>query len=154
MKNFLPKCAANPVLLMPHEVTADGLNALEEALAQGLDEAMAATGVISMPVQPFGFEVRDATGQFIGGVKGEIKNNWAYVAKLWVAPAARNQQAGTKLMARVEALAKQHDLQGICLNTYTFQAPDFYQRLGYRIFGQLQNYPEGHNRIYLAKELK
>jgi len=35
------------------------------------------------------------------------------------------------------------------LDTYSFQALEFYERLGYAVFGTLDNYPPGQKRIFL-----
>ena len=42
----------------------------------------------------------------------------------------------------------------IFLNTYSFQAPGFYRKLGFRSFGQIRNYPRGESRIFFVKTLR
>jgi hypothetical protein len=39
------------------------------------------------------------------------------------------------------------------LDTFSFQAPDFYKKLGYEVFGELQDFPHGHQRYFMKKRL-
>jgi ribosomal protein S18 acetylase RimI-like enzyme len=56
-------------------------------------------------------------------------------------------------MKKAEEIAANRGCLGIRLDTFSFQAPGFYEKLGYRIFGRLANHPKGHERIYYFKEL-
>ena len=42
---------------------------------------------------------------------------------------------------------------GIRVDTFSFQAPGFYERLGYQRFGKLENYPNGYETIFYFKAL-
>ncbi len=53
--------------------------------------------------------------------------------------------------AENEALAR--GCHGAYLDTFSFQAPDFYQKLGYEIYGKLDDFPKGHCRYFLRKKL-
>jgi hypothetical protein len=44
-------------------------------------------------------------------------------------------------------------VKNVFLDTFSFQAPGFYQKLGYRVFGELVDFPPGHTRQYLTKRL-
>lgn len=39
------------------------------------------------------------------------------------------------------------------LDTFDFQARPFYERHGYEVFGTLDDYPPGHSRFFLRKDL-
>ena len=89
----------------------------------------------------------------VGGVYGWSFVGWLYIAVLWVSDDLRDRGLGRKLMRRVESEARQQGVKNIFLDTFSFQAPGFYAKLGYREFGRLKNFPVGHRRIYLTKEL-
>jgi ribosomal protein S18 acetylase RimI-like enzyme len=56
-------------------------------------------------------------------------------------------------MQAIEEEARARDLIGIWLDTYSFQAPGFYRKLGYEEVGRIPDYPPGQARIFLAKRL-
>ena len=77
--------------------------------------------------------------------------DWLFVHLLWVAEPYRRQGIGSRLIKDVEAVARERNCRGAYVDTFTFQAPKFYERLGYREFGRLEDFPPGHSRIWLAK---
>ncbi len=56
-------------------------------------------------------------------------------------------------MAIAEHEARQRGLVGIWLDTFSFQAPVFYEKLGFKEFGQITNFPPGHSRTFYVKRL-
>jgi len=72
---------------------------------------------------------------------------------LWVAEAERRRGYGGELLARAEAEARRRGCRGVHLDTHEYQAPDFYRRRGYVVFGVLNDYPRGSRRYFLAKAL-
>jgi predicted N-acetyltransferase YhbS len=93
-------------------------------------------------------------GRIVGGLIGDAVVNWLYIGSLAVAPELRGQGFGRRLMDEVERVARSRGYTGIWLNTFTFQAPDFYRKLGYEEFGRLDSYPEGHSRFFFVKYLQ
>lgn len=65
----------------------------------------------------------------------------------------RGQGYGVELLRTAEALAKNKNCRLIKLDTFSFQAPDFYKKMGYEIYGVVENSPEGFNQFYLLKRL-
>ncbi len=63
---------------------------------------------------------------------------------LWVAEAARGAGHGTRLMEDAEAYAHSRGAVGVTLETYSFQARPFYERLRYEVLSTLDGYPPGH----------
>jgi ribosomal protein S18 acetylase RimI-like enzyme len=51
-------------------------------------------------------------------------------------------------------MAVEHGCNAIYLDTFDFQAPKFYEKLGFKVFGTLQDYPTGHQRFYLVKQIR
>lgn len=92
--------------------------------------------------------------KIIGGICAEIYV-WKilYISLLFIDEAYRNKDLATFLLKRVEDDAKAFGVSLIHLDTFDFQAKDFYLKYGYEIFGTLENCPEGHRRFYLKKSL-
>jgi GNAT superfamily N-acetyltransferase len=100
------------------------------------------------------FFLRDEHGQVLGGVNGNFGSfGWLYVNALWVADELRGSGYGRQLMERIEAEAARHGCKNAFLNTMSFQAPEFYRKIGYTVFGELEDFPAGHSRIFLRKTL-
>jgi ribosomal protein S18 acetylase RimI-like enzyme len=97
---------------------------------------------------------RDNTNALVGGVYGEVYWGWFHVLVLWVAPSLRCRGVGAHLLARAETEAHAKGCHGAWLDTFTFQAASFYRRAGYEIFGTLEQYPNGHSRNFLRKQLR
>lgn len=102
--------------------------------------------------QPLAVLIRDQN-EIVGGVVGKTQWGWLFISHLWVTEALRGQGYGKQLMAKAEAAAKQRGCSYAYLDTFSFQSLGFYERLGYQIFGVLENFPPGHQRYFLQKEI-
>ena len=89
----------------------------------------------------------------VGGVKGYVQWGWLFVSHMWVDEALRGRGLGAELMGAVEREGRRRGCRAVHLDTFSFQAPGFYEKLGYRPFGTLDEYPTGHRRIFLWKRL-
>ncbi len=93
-------------------------------------------------------------GQFLGGLTGEIFTNTLFVEFLWVNDAKRDSGVGSRLMSRIEQEAKSHGVTHLYLDTYTFQAPKFYAKLGFQEVGRFEGFPTaGIDKIFLQKTI-
>ena len=99
------------------------------------------------------FVVQTADGEIVGGVLGELFWEWFNIDLLWVKEELRGRGYGRQLLARVEAEARQRGAKHAFLDTFSFQAPEFYKRYDYTVFGELPDFPPGHTRYYMTKEL-
>ena len=72
---------------------------------------------------------------------------------LWVKDELRGQGYGHQLLAKLEAEAMQRGAKHAYLDTYSFQVPDFYKDHGYEVFGELADFPPGHQRYFFRKKL-
>jgi GNAT superfamily N-acetyltransferase len=96
-------------------------------------------------------EIRDEQGSIIGGLWGGSNFGWLFVQLLVVPEALRGQGVGRELMSLAEAEAIRRGCSAVWLDTFEFQAKSFYERLGYKCFGQLENYPKGFARFFMQK---
>lgn len=96
---------------------------------------------------------RPDDGSVDGGLTARISFNHMFVEMLVVPERLRGQGVGRRLMEQAEALAREHSCAGIWLDTFSFQAPGFYEKLGYTSFGEIANYPPGHRRFFFHKHL-
>lgn len=87
------------------------------------------------------------------GIRFVLAFEWLFVNWLWVADLYRKHGIGSQLMSEAEAAARKQGCRAAYLDTFTFQAPRFYERLGYREFGRLNDFPPGHSRVWFSKVL-
>jgi GNAT superfamily N-acetyltransferase len=96
--------------------------------------------------------IRDK-GKIVGGLVGETYWGWMYVNVLWVAAAHRGKGYRQSLLHAAEAEARKRGVHNVFLDSFSFQAPKFYVKLGYREYGQLKEFPKGHSRHSMTKAL-
>jgi ribosomal protein S18 acetylase RimI-like enzyme len=94
-----------------------------------------------------------ADDELVGGVSGFTHWGWLFVSHLWVDETRRRRGLGSDLMDEIERAAALRGAQAVHLDTYDFQALGFYEARGYRVFGQLADYPPGHTRYFLTRNL-
>ncbi|MDQ6654361.1 MAG: GNAT family N-acetyltransferase, partial [Verrucomicrobiota bacterium] len=91
-----------------------------------------------------------AEGEIVGGLLGWTNWNWLFIAQLWVAEAARGG-TGRRLVTEAEQAATARGCTHAHVDTFGFQALPFYRKLGYELFGELEDYPRGETRYFLQK---
>ena len=101
--------------------------------------------------RPVAIVLRDEHGHTAGGLWGKTVYDWLYVELLSVPEHMRGQHLGADLMQRAEEIARQRGCVGAWLDTFAFQARAFYEKLGYRTFGELADHPRGSARYFLMK---
>jgi len=102
----------------------------------------------------FGAFVRDENGDIVGGLTGRIFDSALQINYLWLSDSIRSQGVGTALLEKVELEAKALDIATLCVDTYSFQAPDFYGKLGFVEMGRYVNYPKsGIDKIFFHKNI-
>jgi ribosomal protein S18 acetylase RimI-like enzyme len=89
----------------------------------------------------------------VGGVIGAMYWDWFHIDLLWVKDELRGRGYGHRLLTVAEHEARQRGAKNAYLDTFSFQAPDFYKQHGYQVFGELPDYPPGHQRLFLTKQL-
>jgi GNAT superfamily N-acetyltransferase len=102
---------------------------------------------------PVAFFLKDENGEVLGGLLGDIWAAWLHIRTLAVAVPVRGQGFGRELMKRAETYAVERGCTDAFLDTFSFEARAFYEKLGYRIFGTLENHPAGHHHYFMTKKL-
>lgn len=97
--------------------------------------------------------LRDPDGTLAGGLLGDTYWGWLYVGILWLEEGHRRRGYGTRLLAAAEQEARRRGCHHAHLDTMSFQSLPFYEKRGYRVWGELQDLPSGHSRIFLSKKL-
>ena len=100
---------------------------------------------------PVAITVRDDQGRLVGGLWGAIFYGFLFVELLAVGE-ARGEGVGRRVMQLAEEEARRRGCVGMWLDTFTFQAPWFYPKLGFTEFGRITGYPPGQDRIFLVKK--
>ena len=103
--------------------------------------------------KPFGIFVRDRKKKIVGGLYAESWAGWLEIKLLWFREELRGKGFGIKLMQLAEKEGVKLGCKYARLDTFSFQAPEFYKKLGYKVFGVLANYPGEHKRYFLKKRL-
>ena len=93
------------------------------------------------------------TNEILGGLWGSTSYDNLHIDMLFLPESLRRQGFGTQLMRQAEEEASQRGCCGSYLDTFDFQARGFYERLGYTVFGTLEDNPPGHQRFFLSKKL-
>ena len=127
-------------------------DAAREFIVNGVD--FYNIGVTNLPDYfPVNFVLRGEQGDVLGGALGELWGGWLQITYLWVGKAARGAGHGARLVREAEAYARSRGAVGATVETHSFQARPFYERLGYEVFGTLEGYPPGHAKFFLKKPL-
>lgn len=98
--------------------------------------------------------LRGDAGATIGGAIGASFYGWMRLELLWLPEALRGKGWGSRLMQAVEAEAAARRCLGVRLETASFQARGFYEKLGYTVYGTLADHPQGHECHWLCKRFE
>ena len=125
----------------PREVILSGLIAYNTARVGDTDH------------RPLAVLAADGKGGVLGGLWGSTAYSWLFVQYFWLPESLRGQGLGSEVLRRAEAEARRRGCRAVWLDTFSFQARGFYERQGYGVFGTLEDYPPGHRRFFLRKDL-
>ncbi len=101
-----------------------------------------------------GIEARDQKGRLVGGIIGYTWWNWFQFNQIWIEGRSRRKGLGEKILRMAETEARRRGCAYTSTRAYDFQAPFFFGRMGYRPFVRYKDFPKGHLRFCLLKELK
>jgi GNAT superfamily N-acetyltransferase len=124
--------------------------AVRQFIDQGIDNHNVAA--FGLPTWfPANFVMRSTRGEVLGGLLGVIWGGWLWVSHLWVTEAERGRGHAGRLLDSAEAYAREKGCIGSALDTHNSSAKALYERRGYQVVGEIEDYPPGHARTFLQK---
>lgn len=102
----------------------------------------------------FSIFLKNDSGKVFGGIQAFRDTESTYIDVLWVEESLQRQRHGTKLLGAVEREAIENGCIFSLVDTWDFQAEEFYLKNGYERIGEIKNYWHGHSKIFLRKKLK
>lgn len=138
-----------PFLLhLSDDVTAKEQSRLEAALD---DYNMGKTGL--RDARLLSISARSPSGHFLGGLQGYTWGGYCEIRTIFIVAAQRRQGIGRRMIETAEAEAIRRDCRQIILSTHGFQAPGFYEGLGYDCLAQIPDCPSGSCFLLMRKRL-
>ena len=100
-----------------------------------------------------GVFLRDESRNIVAGAAGHTWGETCELRQVWVAASVRGRGLGRRLIAEAEAEAVRRGCRQVVLTTYSFQASEFYRKLGFDLVAELPDYPRGYSHLLLRKRL-
>ena len=97
----------------------------------------------------FGIFIND---ECFGGAVGYIRFGWYMLTDFCIYESLRGQGIGKEIIRQIEEFAKKNNCIGVQMDTWNFQAPEFYKKLGYIVWGEFKDCPPGTIHYYLYKK--
>lgn len=99
--------------------------------------------------------LRERGGELVGGLLGDTYSGWLAINIVWIDERYRGRHLGERMIDAAEEEARRRGCRHVQLDTFSFQARPFYEKLGYRVYGSLADFPtgSGHTRYYMTKDL-
>ncbi len=101
----------------------------------------------------FAVFAKDVNGKVLAGIRATAFWNYCIIELLWLANETRGLGIGSQLISAAEDYAKSKGFNYLRTETLSFQAKPFYEKLGFKVFGELPDYPKGHTTYCLVKAL-
>lgn len=106
-----------------------------------------------MPFDFFAFFIRDNNNTIVGGCNGNTLYGCLYIDQIWLDESLRNQGYGTQLIQEAEKYGLEKDCTFITVNTMSWEALGFYQKLGFKIEFERHGFQHDSIFYFLRKEL-
>ncbi len=104
-------------------------------------------------VEPINIIVTDENNQWIGGITADVYWEWVEINVFWLSEQIRGKGLGTKLLNEAESVGKEKGAKNALLTTFEFQARSFYELSGYKVVGEIKDYPPGSSYYTMVKSL-
>ncbi len=131
-----------------NEVEREGL--LSKLAQYNLEKS---NGLSSEPGEVIILALRNEKNQAVGGLFGQAMYRSLYIRHLWVDQKHRGRGYGKVLVQEAERIARDNGCISAITSSYSFQAPQFYQDLGYETFGVFDRLPNDLKKVFLGKSL-
>jgi len=105
-------------------------------------------------VVPINISVSDDENRWIGGITAEVYWHWLEINDFWIDKKLRGHGLGELLLSQVEEIAQEKGATKALLTTFEFQARSFYEKNGYEIVGEINDYPPGSTYYTMVKLLQ
>ncbi len=102
----------------------------------------------------FSIFLKNDSGKVSGGIQAFLDTESIYIDVLWIEGNLQKQGYGTKLLDAAEREAIKNGSIFSLVDTWDFQAEEFYLKNGYERVGEVKNYWHGHSKIFLRKNLR
>ncbi|OGQ23613.1 MAG: hypothetical protein A3I05_02640 [Deltaproteobacteria bacterium RIFCSPLOWO2_02_FULL_44_10] len=134
------------------EIIENSSPAFIKAIEEGLGQSTP-SNITPRHYRPLLLVLRNREKKIIAGFEGSTYWGWLNIRLLWVSKDLRGKGIGEQLIKKAEEIAKERKCFSAVVDTFSFQARGFYEKLGYKIFGKLDDFPPGETRYYLSKQL-
>ena len=135
------------LVLTPVEPTPDEVQYVEDRIYEFNSSA---TDIAGGEWLAFFVRQRD---RIVAGICGNTWGGTCELRQFWVEESLRGRGLGTKLFQAVEQEARRRGCTQLVLMTFSFQAPSFYQRLGFEVLSTIEDHPRGHQNLLMRKRL-
>ncbi|MEA4911832.1 MAG: GNAT family N-acetyltransferase [Oscillospiraceae bacterium] len=122
------------------------------AVIEGLSEYNLARIEDKSP-ENLGVYADDGDGRVAAGLIGHTHVKWLMIQLLWVAEEYRGRRLGNSILRQAEQTARERGCKYAFVDTFSFQAPAFYEKLGYAEVFTLEEFPVTGKRHYFTKTL-
>ena len=103
--------------------------------------------------KPLAILMRDSEGRLVGGLIARTYWGWLEIDDLYLDEALRGRGYGRELLRMAEKKARERGCTRVMLRTFSFQAQGFYEKEGYRVVGELGDYPPGATFYWMRKDM-
>ena len=122
-----------------------------QRLAEALSEATQHDAVTGLPNRRF---FAEWLSYGIAHARRERKRvGVLFIDTVYLPKSLRGTGVGSRILAMAEEEGRRRGCSKAVLFTISFQAPEFYKKLGWQVFGEIAPKPPGATRIYLTKDL-
>ena len=111
-------------------------------------------GELDIPTPDISLVLKNSSGTIVGGVITSMLTGVMHLEVLWIDEMYRGRGYGKALVLQAESIAKEKGYPASQTWTFSFQAPEFYQRIGYKLVGTFDGYTDGITEHILRKKLE